>query len=447
MITTNANVLGFNIENYKINIDDDIKQIISDFKKDREMLKVAIITNNQEYKDYCLNCGYNHRDSVCISYYISLDGEISINYKPASQLLFEMNFYKNKNNLINMFLCSKIDEKEFVEKMKKHIINQINKTLVKYKKIITTNKLNFKLLNKHTVLINLISKDFFIDFLSQSDFNKISLNLDYNEKHNILYKILYKLRLEQALLFYNKELDQYINDHFSLSNNIMPKELYYSDKSTNPNYSDIKNYDLTEFKKERFIEIKHNFLRNLNLKNYFDSEDIDYKGIYLNIRSSVILSRILFGLYFKLFNKDEIELIKNRNMLTSLSMVIEKDLFDYILKINNININDITFFITVGQLNKIKNKYVYSNFLNTDNTKIVMKPNGNFLEAKYMNLLIEYLKEYDLLIVDEYSHFIDNGKEVINKLIENIKIFSIMYNIEESFLENRILNNLKFISK
>lgn len=134
-------------------------------------------------------------------------------------------------------------------------------------------------------------------------------------------------------------------------------------------------------------------------------------------------------------------------MLTSLSMVIEKDLFEYILKINNININDITFFITVGQLDKINNKYVYSDFLNTDNTKIVMKPNGNFLKPKYMNLLIKYLKEYDLLIVDEDTHFIDNGKEVINKLIENIKIFSIMYNLEESFLENRILNNLKFISK
>ena len=172
---------------------------------------------------------------------------------------YKINFYKNKNNLINMFLCSKIDEKEFVEKMKKHIINQINKTLVKYKKIITTNKINLKLLNKYNVLINLISKDFFIEFFSQSDFNKINLNLDYNEKHKILYKILYKLRLEQALLFYNKELDQYINDHFSLRNNIMPEELYYVGESTNPNYSDIKNYDLTESKKERFIKIKHNF--------------------------------------------------------------------------------------------------------------------------------------------------------------------------------------------
>ena len=119
MITINANVLGFNIENYKINIDDDIKQIISDFKKDREMLKVAMMTNNQEYKDYCLHSGYNDRDSICISYYISLNGEISINYKPSSKLLFEMNFYKNKNNLINMFLCSKIDEENFIKKMKK----------------------------------------------------------------------------------------------------------------------------------------------------------------------------------------------------------------------------------------------------------------------------------------------------------------------------------------
>lgn len=269
MIANNANILGFNIENYKINIDDDIKQIISDLKKDREMLKIAIETNNQEYKKYCLNSGYNDRNSICISYYISLNGEISMNYKPSSQLLFEMNFLKNKNNLINKFLFSKIDEEDFIKKMKKHIINQINKTFVKYKKIITTNQIDFKLLNKHNILINLMCKDFLLDFLSQSDFNKISMNLEYNKKPTILYQILYKLRLEQSLLFYNKELDQYINDHFSLNNNIMPEQLYYAGNSTNPNYSDIKNYNLTEFKKERFIKIKKRFSKKFKFKKLF----------------------------------------------------------------------------------------------------------------------------------------------------------------------------------
>lgn len=364
---------------FLINKVDDFKHNFSILKKDKDCLKY--ITEKEKFKIYL---------------YLTKDNKINLQRNRLSDVFFyEIKVsLLDKNNCFNQYLNDEISKEVFKKEIEININHNIdiflNNIKLKYLKDVNS-------LLEYEIMPYLLKKEDFISFLEQIDYDS-NIN-KYRDNFN----------------FFADYLD--IDCIFLSSKNW---NIFYL--VMNMSISKLENYQINQYYINKFNSMKHNILNLTNNKIY-------RYGDY-----------IFYGLYFKLFNAQEIDFIYNNFYSRYYEHIVDVqsdqkvDEINLLLKYNNynkqilkqaktliydINFDAIEYSIKISKLLSNNNK-VYINstgFLITDIYKLEKKP-ADVLETIKHNIM--------------------------DTLFNKIKILAKLNNISEEELNYKINNNIVF---
>lgn len=360
---------------------DDFKNNFSVLKKDKDCLKY--ITEKEKFE---------------IKLYLTKDTKINLQRNRLLDVLFRTIKISllDKNHCLYKYLNDQISKETF----KKEIVININHNID-----IFLNNIKLEYLKD---VNSLLEYEFIPYLLKREDFISFLEQIDYDSNVN---KYKYKENLE----FFADYLD--IDCIFLSSKN---RNIFYV--ATNMSISKLENYQINQYYINKFNSMKHNILNLSNNKIY-------RYGDY-----------IFYGLYFKLFNHQEIDFIYNNFYSKYYENIVDVqsdqkvDEINLLLKYNHYN----------KQILKQAKTLIYD--INFDVIEYSIK-----ISKLLSNNNKVYINSSGFLITDIYK-LEKNPDEVLEKikhnimdtLLNKIKILAELNNISEEELNYRISNNIVF---
>lgn len=324
--------------------------------------------------------------------YLNKDADLTLENSEENCIFFTINSKINTNNIFTKFLNKQIKKDCFIKNLKNLINKYKNNKLLKIKKDIFKHKhLNlYFIVNNENSLIHLLDDDFFINLVKKDLCFLTSSVKDFILKYKKHYKASSIIKLNCCLQTYNNKV--FFNNQNKLVHNDTDTFYFNNEK--------VKLFD--------------------RIRNW---KYILPKDIYLIL---------IYGLYFELFNQEELTQITSfLNRTNQLYIYENEDLlsdfnpeFVYSLLIKN-NIN-FTF----------KNIKYYDNQLVRNNEHIYFYIKKHKL--KYLSYLIDDLMNSDGILIHREELYSD----IKNNIIKHIDFLSSKCNIDKNSLLNKI-DNLK----
>ena len=322
--------------------------------------------------------------------YLNKDVDLTLENLEENFIFFTINSKVNTNNIFTKFLNKTITKDNFIKNLKKLINKYKNNKILKIKKDILKRKhlnLDF-IIHKENSLIHLLDDDFFINLVKKDLCFLTSSVKDFILKYKKHYKASSIIKLNCCLQTYNNKV--FFNNQNKLVHN--DTDTFYFNNEKIKLFDRIRNWKYTL-----------------------------PKDIYLIL---------IYGLYFELFNQEELnEIAYFLNRTNQLYIYENEDLlsdfnpeFVYSLLIKN-NIN-FTF----------KNIKYYDNQLVRNNEHIYFHIKKHKL--KYLSYLIDDLMNSDGILIHREELYSD----IKNNIIKHIDFLSSKCNIDKNSLLNKIDN-------
>ena len=430
MVITNQENIVLDIHNFVINIDDDINKQLSILKEERNIISY-IKDKDSEYVDFMLRSGIMNKGSVEFTYYLNPDNSLTTKRTQYNYLFTSIKFRKRKNNIINKYLFSKITEEELFANLKTTILNHINSEIVKYKKVI---------LNEKKFNLELLSDDLYKYMLSNNVILNILKSCGTTNSNSLFYQsnvnLLKKLNMDIPLIPYNPNVEKFFINTFKFK-----KRNIHSDikETVIIDYYQLNDYNLTESKRKFFLDTKQRiFNHNGELNSIID---YPFYTLERHKENPILLNRLIFGLYFKLFSKQEIDYINNNYLFCYIAMIVDEEFFLLLLKKNDVCIADIKKEFSSYHLVQAENNEIYTYFLDE---KYVF--NYVFCDDIQIDSIIKVLRElckYNVRILC-YEENINNVKNYFsNSVFNDLDVLSKIVQEDVNILRDKILNNLE----
>ena len=300
--------------------------------------------------------------------------------------LIKENQYSNKaiyqklvfleNDICLQYLNNKIDEKEFKNKLSEYYFEKIQKYIIEIKNYLLEYGY-IKTFKTHPRLVYILKTESLFYILNNLDIENIQCNFTIED-------ILNNLNIDIVLLLKFKQLiNNGYGNPFSFRFNISQfisyeKSGYKITKERRQNFNIIK--------KEIFTSNPSSLLSN-------NTNDLTLKTCsFLNF----MFNFIFYGLYFKLFNINELNFLEKTKLLLYLSKhTYSKTDFELLLKKNDIKLKYIfDIDITVAD-----NFFYPKNFLILNDTiENVIKHHSRDLLTEFLLKYFEYLMQYNKVL-------------------------------------------------
>ena len=300
--------------------------------------------------------------------------------------LMKENQYSNKaiyqkllfleNDICLQYLNNKIDKKEFKNKLSEYYFEKFQKYIIEIKNYLLEYG-HIKTFKTHPRLVYLLTTESLFDILHNIDIENIQCNFTIED-------ILNNLNIDIVLLLKFKELiDNVYGNLFSFRFNISQFISY--EKS---------GYKITKERRQKFNIIKKE-LFNSNFLNLLSDNP---NNLTLENRSflNFMFNFIFYGLYFKLFNINELDFLEKNKLLLYLSKhTYSKTDFELLLKKNDIKLKYI-FDIDI----KVADNFFYpkSFLILNDTIENVIKNHSGDLLAEFLLKYFKYLIQYNKVL-------------------------------------------------
>lgn len=361
-----------------------IESVSIDFKKFKNGINCSFILSelNIFKSDYdCFKDDYMFvqllKKKSCLFYIKINNDEIE---------LIKENQYSNKaiyqkllfleNDICLQYLNNKIDEKEFKNKLSEYYFEKFQKYIIEIKNYLLEYG-HIKTFKTHPRLVYLLTTESLFDILHNIDIENIQCNFTIED-------ILNNLNIDIVLLLKFKELiDNGYGNLFSFRFNISQFISY--EKS---------GYKITKERRQKFNIIKKE-LFNSNFLNLLSDNP---NNLTLENRSflNFMFNFIFYGLYFKLFNINELDFLEKNKLLLYLSKhTYSKTDFELFLKKNDIKLKYI-FDIDI----KFADNFFYpkSFLILNDTIENVIKNHSGDLLAEFLLKYFKYLIQYNKVL-------------------------------------------------
>lgn len=206
--------------------------------------------------------------NIQFNIYLNKDAELTLKNSDGNCMFFTIKSNIGTNNIFTKFLSKKINKERFIIDLKKLIDKYKNNEIVKIKTgmlLYKCSRVRFIVHNKNS-LIHLLDDNFFIKLV--------------NEEHQYLTSHM------KEFIFYHK---QHYNTSFIIKLNHC-----------------IPSYDITNFFNNK--QLTHNHKDTLYFKNIKRNLFYYMKNKYILPNNIYLI--LIYGLYFKLFNKKELHIIE-----------------------------------------------------------------------------------------------------------------------------------------
>lgn len=358
---------------------DDFKNNYSVLKKDKDCLKY--ITEKEKFE---------------IKLYLTKDTKINLQKNRLSDVLFRTIKISllDKNHCLYKYLNDQISKETF----KKEIVININHNID-----IFLNNIKLEYLKD---VNSLLEYEFIPYLLKREDFISFLEQIDYDSNVN---------KYRDNFNFFAEYLDI---DCIFLSSKQW--NIFYV--ATNMSISKLENYQINQYYINKFNSMKHNILELSNQKIY-------RYGDY-----------IFYGLYFKLFNQQEIDFIYNNLYSKYYENIVDVqsdqkvDEINLLLKYNNYNkriLKQAKIFIYDINFDVIEYSIKTSKLL-SNNNKVYINSSGFLITDIYK------LEKNPDEVLEKIKH------NIMDTLLNKIKILAELNNISEEELNYRISNNIVF---
>ena len=361
-----------------------IESVSIDFKKFKNGINCSFILSelNIFKSDYdCFKDDYMFvqllKKKSCLFYIKINNDEIE---------LIKENQYSNKaiyqkllfleNDICLQYLNNKIDEKEFKNKLSEYYFEKIQKYIIEIKNYLLEYGY-IKTFKTHPSLVYLLTTESLFDILHNIDIENIQCNFTIED-------ILNNLNIDIVLLLKFKELiDNGYGNLFSFRFNISQFISY--EKS---------GYKITKERRQKFNIIKKEIF-NSNFSSLLSDNP---NNLTLKDRSflNFMFNFIFYGLYFKLFNINELDFLEKNKLLLYLSKhTYSKTDFELLLKKNDIKLKYI-FDIDI----KVADNFFYpkSFLILNDTIENVIKNHSGDLLAEFLLKYFKYLIQYNKVL-------------------------------------------------
>lgn len=365
----------------KINYDDFIELV-----KEYQEVYDLFIENKTHFNIFC-------DKNIQFYIYLNKDAELTLQDSTNGNIIFfTINSKINTNNIFTKFLSKKINKERFIGDLKKLIDRHKNKEILKIKNGMLSYKcsrLRFIVHNKNS-LIHLLDDNFFIKLVNEECQYLTSHMAEFIFYHKQYYEASFIIKLNHCIISY--DIPNYFNNNKQLTHN--HKDTLY------------------------FKNIKR------NLFYYMENKYILPTNIYLIL---------IYGLYFKLFNKKELHIIEYFfNTTNQLYFYSDYDkLLDFdpafvcsLLSKNNIKIT----------LEKVK---CYTNIIWYNKLKSI-NFYDEYQKLEYLLYLINDLMTFDFILITVDDLCLD----IKDAILANIDFLSNKLNVNEYTILSR-LNDLK----
>lgn len=330
------------------------------------------------------------------------DKKVSLSLKDKSLYPIATTIYLMGNKIVLKYLNDKITEDEFNVEFSQFCFSNVKELFFRIKKYYL--KYDFIETIRNYPILKCILTD--VELLTMLN-NIFSDNQKLKQNKKNIQKIIDYIEIDQVLLLNF----QNISSLYEFKNYFIIGRF---------NYLEVNNgYLFNEKRNSLFLNIKHQIFNDEKLINLCKERSTEY-----NQHNSLLMfvcQFVFYGLYFKLFNKEDINFLEKNKLLLflSISMFDQKD-FILLLKKNNIKLNHI---FDMELSDSKHNTYPKSNL------NLIV----NVLELPLItnNNVANFLLQYSNYLVN-YNSVIFTNKEVINltkeKLIkpflENIDVLS-----------------------
>ena len=315
-----------------------------------------------------------------------------------------------ENKICLQYLKDKIDDQLFLEKMTSSLLTELQKKITKIKKDCL----------EHNEIVALMQVPNMINYFTNIDLINI-LN-----KNNKIFKEYNNIK-STSIDFIDLIIERLSYEIILLNENILTRE----SKCIVPKkliLDNLRKFILTEEKVKLFNKNKHFFLGN---KFLLDFQDIMMNRTLKDEQVSLyydLLSFVFYGLYFKLFTKEELLFLEKNGILFEVLNHSNINDFDLLLKKNDFELKEISNIIihSYESLDFLINNYP------NNNLNIEYDLNSNHISDTYfikeLILLSECLVKYNTITI--YT-FLISEKEIINTLKKYVDIFAMKNNISE----------------
>lgn len=218
---------------------------------------------------------FSQKNKIKLNLYINKYCELN-NHKEEYDILFlDIKFYFEKGNIFYKLLNDEITDDDFITELESVILKKIKRRYLYLKKNFISNNVNLDLFQKNPSLIYILTIDYLLNFINNSNFNGF-----LNQFNKEVKLIINKLGLYSALVY---------NENPSSS-------FYYKQNK-------FKSYITENFCSDRDL---NNVCLNEKYKKIFMSQK-DY--ILCNAYNEFYTPYIMFGLHFNLFTKQDLVMI------------------------------------------------------------------------------------------------------------------------------------------
>lgn len=418
-----------NINDFVVNIDDDINKQLAVLKEERNIISY-IKDKYSEYVDFMLRSGIMNKGSVEFTYYLNPDNSLTTERTEYNYLFTSIKFRKRKSNIVNKYLFSKITEEELFKNLKETILKHIRNEIIKYKTII---------LNEQEFNLYLLCDNFYKYMLSNNAILSILKSCrptNSNSFYQSNVNVLKKLNMDIPLIPYNPNVEKFFINTFKFKKRNLNSDI----KETGIiDYHKLIDYTLTESKRKFFLDTKQRlFNHNGELSSI---RDYSFYTLEKHRENPLLLNRLIFGLYFKLFSKQEIKYINNNYLFCYISMIVDEEFFLLLLKKNDIAITDIKKEFNFNHLLQAENNEIYSYFI--DEKYIFNYVFCNDIKIDSIIKLLRELCKYNVRILC-YEENINDVKNYFTNLVFNdLDVLSKIVQENVDILRDKILNNLE----
>lgn len=331
--------------------------------------------------------------------------------------------YLLENIIFLDYLNNDISASEFKLRFSDYCFNEFKYVLVKIKECLIYDNFIEVMIN-YPILENILDYNIFLKMFDDG-LSNIEIA---NEYKSIITEIL------------DSELK--IDRIFLLNYNILINFQYYSKKFDIDWFVKCEKdgYKLNDERKLLFETTKEKLFLIIKEKILTDSTLLDFSKAYIHLESdrkllSFVSNFIFYGLYFKLFTKDELCFLEqNKLLLFVANDILNEQDFLLLLKKNEIDFKNIY----------NVNMYTKDNCYPKENLNLVINLStipivGSGL-ADFLLTYFDYLMNYNTVIFNNQGDINLSREQLLNPFLENIDILSKTFKLtEEEFLN--ILHN------
>lgn len=422
IVNNKNNILELlNIKNINDKTDyNELLKTINQYKEDYLLYK-----KSKEILDY-----FSEETKLLFVFYIDRYQNMLVNIEQKQEI--NMSVIKTENivvfqtHMFTKYFEGKTNKSDFVKKLQRYFLSVIDMFFFKTKEyILDTGIIDIKTINNNRYLL---------DYLPNIELVKIMNNMHINDYksiysnrfdaliNNLIYKIFEIIKEDKALIHHNYHIfkDYYDAERLDIS--------YFKNKKLT--LDEIKEFN--ESKKKIFVPgtIKH-----------FQILDFVPEANYC-------LTVIFYGLFHKLFTKNEIKFLEKKHLLLWLSRFIKEKDFLLLLKKNDYVLTEKLIVKNISLLTKYPNK-------NID----VINTCGLVSATSYQKSIVPYLLKISYLLLNFNNLTITFKTKfgvvkpyfpkeiIIKKLLEYSDILAKKNNTTKENLEFKIQNSLFFIEK